>query len=214
MQCHLNIYDQLNMKLNGGLQLKPCNDIKVVGYSKQSISIVGRISVTCTHANVIKKCPFYVTDITDTKVILGLNFCRAFNLVKVICDGTCACKQVTIDAINDFPTGLDVPNMSITPKVLPPVDVNLKLWPDCKAHILELYPDLFDGVGTMKHAMVKLDVDQTAIPVVQPPRKVPQAMVEPLKREMEQMDASQSYSKIGHQQGHRLVSQFSVSLQT
>ena len=65
--------------------------------------------------------------------------------MKVICNENCACKQVTIDAINDFPKGLDVPNMSITPKVLPPVDVHLKLRPDCKDHILELYPDLFDG---------------------------------------------------------------------
>ena len=123
----LNVYDQLNMKLNGGLQLKSCNDIKVVGYTKQSVSIVGRIAMTCTHANMIKKCLFYVTDITDNKVILGLNFCRAFNLVKVICDENCVSKQVTIDAINDFPKGLDVPNMSATPKVLPPVDVHLKL---------------------------------------------------------------------------------------
>ena len=108
----LNIYDQLNMKLNGGLQLKSCNDVKVVGYTKQSVSIVGRVAVTCTHANVIKKCLFYITDITDTKVILGLNFCRAFNLVKIICNEKCACKQVTIDAINDFPKGLDVPDVS------------------------------------------------------------------------------------------------------
>ena len=142
--------------------------------------------MTCTHASVIKKCLFYVTDIMDTKVILGLNFCRAFNFVKVICDEKCACKQVTIDAINDFPKGLDVPDVSGA-KVIPPVDVHLKLQPDCKNHILELYPDLFDGVGTMKHAMVKLDVDQAVIPVVQPPRKVPQAMIEPLKKEIERM---------------------------
>ena len=176
MQCLC----QLNMKFKSGLQIKPCNDVKVVGYSKQSVSIVGRIVVICTHANAIKKCLFYITDITDTKVILGLNFCRAFNLVKVICDENCACKQVTIDAINNFLKGLDVPNMSITSKVLPPVDVNLKLLPDCKAYILELYPDLFDGVGTMKHTMVKLDIDQSAVPAVQPLRKIPQAMVEPL----------------------------------
>ena len=91
--------------------------VKVVGYTKQSVSIVGRIAMKCTHANVIKKCLFYVTDIMDTKVILGLNFCTAFNLVKVICDESCACKQVTIDAINDFPKGLDVPDVSVTPKV-------------------------------------------------------------------------------------------------
>ena len=74
----LNVYDQLNMKLKGKLQLKPCSDVKVVGYSKQLVKIVGRVAVTCTHANVIKRYLFYVTDITDTKVFLGLNFCRAF----------------------------------------------------------------------------------------------------------------------------------------
>ena len=179
----INVYDQLNMKLNSSIQLKPCNHVKVVGYTKQSISIVGRIAVTCTHANVIKKCLFYVTDIMDTKVILGLNFCRAFNCVKFICDKKCACQQVTINVINDFPQGPDVPDMNNT-KVLPPVDMHLKFHPNCKNHILELYPDLFDGVGTMKHAMVKLDINQAVIPVVQPLRKVPQAMMEHLKKKL------------------------------
>ena len=30
----LNIYNQLNLRLKGKLQLKPCNDVKVIGYSK------------------------------------------------------------------------------------------------------------------------------------------------------------------------------------
>ena len=68
----LNVYDKLNQKLKGNLELKPCSDIKVVGYSKQMVNIVGRISVTCTDATTIKKVNFYVTDIIDTKVILGL----------------------------------------------------------------------------------------------------------------------------------------------
>ena len=71
----LNVYDQLNQKLKGNLELKPCGDIKVVGYSKQLVKIIGKISVTCTHATTIKKCNFFVTDIIDTKVILGLQFC-------------------------------------------------------------------------------------------------------------------------------------------
>ena len=66
----LNVYDQLNQKLHGNLELKLCGDIKVVGYSKQMVNIVGKISVTCTHATTIKKPNFYVTDIIDTKVIL------------------------------------------------------------------------------------------------------------------------------------------------
>ena len=70
----LNVYNQLNQMLNGNLELKPCGDVKVAGYSKQTVKIVGRISVTCTHATTIKKVHFYVTDIIDTKVILGLQF--------------------------------------------------------------------------------------------------------------------------------------------
>ena len=45
----------------------------------------------------------------------------------------------------------------------------------------------FDGVGTIKDAIVKLNVDQSIIPVIQPPRKIPQAMVDLLKHEIERM---------------------------
>ena len=107
----LNVYDQLNQKLHGNLELKPCGDIKVVRYSKQMVNIVGKISVTCTHATTIKKANFYVIDIIDTKVILGLQFCRAFNLVRVNCNEHCECKKVAVDVINaQFPRGLDAGN--------------------------------------------------------------------------------------------------------
>ena len=120
----LNIYDQLNLKLQGKLQLRPCSDVKVVGYSKQSVKIVGKVSVTCTYANVIKKCIFFITNLNDTKILLGLNFCRAFNLVKIKCDDQCVCKKITIDIINEFPKGFDIPSQR-TRQPLPPVDVEL-----------------------------------------------------------------------------------------
>ena len=42
----LNVYmTSWIMKLQGKLQLRPCGDIKVIGYSKQSVMIVGKISV-------------------------------------------------------------------------------------------------------------------------------------------------------------------------
>ena len=153
------------------------------------MNIVGKISVTCSHANVIKKCNFFITDIIDTKVILGLQFCRVFNLVKINCDDNCVCKQITVDVINSgFPRGLDPgnPHNTNSPK-LPPVDVNLKLRPDCKAHIMELYPDLFESVSTIQGSKVKLDVDPNVPSVVQPPRKIPSAMVKPLKKEIDHM---------------------------
>ena len=182
----LNVYDELNQNLNGNLELKPCGDVKVVSYSKkQTVKIVGRISVTCTHTTTIKKVHFYVTDIIDTKVILGLQLCRAFSLVMINCNEHCECKKVAVDIINsEFPRELDPGNHSTKGKP-PPVDINLKLRPDCKTHIMELYPDLFKDVGTMDGAQVKLDIDPSIPPVVQPPRKIPQAMIEPLKKEID-----------------------------
>ena len=95
---------------------------------------------------------------------------------------------MAVDVINsEFPRGLDPGDPYNTKAKLPPVDINLKLRPDCKAHVMELYPDLFDGVGTIQGAKVKLDIDPNVPPVVQPPRKIPSAMVELLKKETDCM---------------------------
>ena len=74
----VNIFDQLNSRLNGELKLCPCNDVQVIGYIKQSVKIVGKVTVNCTHANTTKHCVFYVTNLTDSKILLGLTFCKAF----------------------------------------------------------------------------------------------------------------------------------------
>ena len=151
------------------------------------MEIVGKVSVTCTHATTIKKVNFYVTNLVDTKVILGLQFCRAFNLVTINCNEHCVCKEVAVEASNaEFPRGLDPGSANVRPPP-PPVDVNTKLRQDCMAHILELFPELFDGTGTMKDAEVILDIISDVEPVVQPPHKIPQAMVEPLKHEIDRM---------------------------
>ena len=83
-----------------------------------------------THTTTIKKVKFYITNLVDTKVILGLQFCRAFNLVSVNCNDNCVCKEVAVEALNtEFPRGLD-PAGSIMQNRLPPpppVNMNTKL---------------------------------------------------------------------------------------
>ena len=167
-------FDQLNSRLNGELKLCPCNDVQVIGYSKQSVKIVGKVTVNCTHANTTKHCVFYITSLTDKLILPGLTFCKAFDLVKIICDDNCVCKRKMVDILNEFPAGLDVPKqMKMNQVYLPPIDVHTKLRSDCKAHVMELFPELFDGFGTIKDAIMKLNVDQSIIPVIQPPRKIP-----------------------------------------
>ena len=53
---------------------------------------------------------------------------------------------------------------------------------------MELFPDLSDGIGTIKDAEVKLDVSPDVTSIIQALRKVPQAMIQPLKEELAQME--------------------------
>ena len=73
----LNIFHRLNSKLNGGLKICPSNDVQVIGYSKQTVEIVGRVTVNCTHPNTTKHCVFYVTNLTDSKILLGLDILQS-----------------------------------------------------------------------------------------------------------------------------------------
>ena len=58
--------------------------------------------------------------------------------------------------------------------MLPPVPLDTKLdETNLKAHVMQLYPDLFDRVGTIKNAVVHLDVKPGATPIVCSPRRVP-----------------------------------------
>ena len=58
---------------------------------------------------------------------------------------------------------------------------------DVKQQIMDLYPDLFSGVGTIKNAMVHLDVKPGAVPVVCSPCHVPHAVQPKLKEELDRM---------------------------
>ena len=61
--------------------------------------------------------------------------------------------------------------------VLPPIPISTKLeGDDVKQQIMDLYPDLFSGVGTIKNSMIHLDVKPDAVPAVCSPCCVPHAV--------------------------------------
>ena len=62
--------------------------------------------------------------------------------------------------------------------VLSPIPMSTKL---VKLQIMDLYPGLFSGVGTIKNARVHLDVKPGAVPVVCSPHHVPHAVQPKLK---------------------------------
>ena len=177
------------MAPQGTVLLNKTKTIKISGYGENSIEYIGTCVFKISH-NHHKDVLFFITNMKDTKVILGAKSCQEFNLVKIVCDDKCPCKTAEIMSINqEFPAGLSVPDMKSKPKlVLPPVDLNMKTdVADPIAHIMNLFLDLFEGVSTMENVQVHLDVNPEIEPVVQAPRKIPHSMMEPLKAELDHM---------------------------
>ena len=81
--------------------------------------------------------------------------------------------------------------------MLPPVPLNTKIdETKPKAHVMQLYPDLFDRVGTIKNALVHLDVKPGAIPIVCSPQRVPDALRNSLKEELDRMESMKVIRKL------------------
>ena len=65
-----------------------------------------------------------------------------------------------------------------------------------KAHIMRLFPELFEGVGTICDAIVHLDVWPDATPIVCSPRRVPDALCNDLKTELDWMESMKVIHKL------------------
>ena len=113
-------------------------------------------------------------------------------MLSVRCDDKCWCKSQILHGAkkigSEFPIGVDLQQEHTQQNILPPVSISTKLeGDDMKQQIMELYPDLFSGVGTIKNAMVHLDVKPGAIPVLCSPHRVLHAVQPKLKEELARM---------------------------
>ena len=57
---------------NGKLPLYPKTCIKLIGYGNKTINYLGTTKLKCNHNEAEIEAIFYVTDVPDTKIILGL----------------------------------------------------------------------------------------------------------------------------------------------
>ena len=81
---------------------------------------------------------------------------------------------------------------------LPPVSLDTEIHStNPKAHIMHLFPDLFEGVGTIRDAIVHLDVQPEVTPIVCSPRRVPDALHDDLKTELYRMESMKVIRKLG-----------------
>ena len=184
------VFDKLSISSSttrNSVLLNRTKTVKISGYGENSIEYIRTCVFKVSHNNQHRDVLFFITNVNDAKVILGTKSCQEFSLVKIVCDDKCSCKTSEVMSINqEFPVGLSVPNAKPPKMVLPPVDLNMTIdVNNPKTHIMNLFPDLFEGVGTMENVQVHLDVNPEIEPVVQAPRKIPHSMMEPLKAELD-----------------------------
>ena len=83
------------------------------------------------------------------------------------CDDKCKCKNIQVaESSSSTPIENKQANDD-TGSTLPLVLLDTKIdETNAKAHVMRLYPDLFDGISTIKNAVVHLDVKPGATPLV------------------------------------------------
>ena len=163
---------------------------------RKTINYLGTTKIKCNHNSTEIEAIFYVTDVPDTKIILGLQLCIDLGLIVIQCDDDCKYKNVQVAEASSIPIenlqGSDDKN-----SMLPPVPLDTKIdETNLKAHVMQLYPDLFDGVRTIKNAVVHLDVKPGATPVVCSPRRVPDTLMDSLKEELDRMESMKVIRKL------------------
>ena len=157
------------------------SDVKLVGYRNRNIEYIGTTVLDIAHLSQNKKATFYATKLNDDKVILGLHLCGDLQLLSIHCDDKCWCKSQLLHEAkkvgSEFSIGVDLQQEHTHTPKLPPVSISTRFeGDDVKQQIMQLYPDLFSSVGTIKNAMVHLDVKPDAVPVVCSPHCVPHAV--------------------------------------
>ena len=186
-----HVFEKISNEVKSQIMLNKAKTTQITGYGRNPIGYLGTCVLAVKHNSVQRDIMFFITDVDNDKVILGAKACQQFKLVEILCDEQCQCKlmQKEIVTVNEvFPAGLSVPSKMATTLKLPPVDLHTKIdTNDPKGHILHLFPDLFEGIGTMEDVQVHLDVDPTIEPVVQAPHKIPHGMLNPLKSELDRM---------------------------
>ena len=180
------------------LPLFPKSCIKLVGYRNKAIEYLGTTKLECVHNGTKVNAVFYVTSVTDRKIILGLQLCIELGLIVVKSDNECQCKNLTVaeaNAADPIRKQQEAVDQDSTP--LLPVSLNTEIdSTSLKVHIMHLFPDLFEGVGTIHDAIVHLDVQPDATPIVCSPRRVPDALCDDLKAELDRMESMKVIHKL------------------
>ena len=182
--CKVDTGAEGNVIYKSLLPSSPCNPNGIpVNLASSSTTIVatgghpvghhGICHLKLAHGSSCKSYPFHVVD-ADGPTILGLPTCTDLNLITMNFSMTSHKKESKPSAVQQPICNQD---------------------PVAKKEILEQYDNCFESVGCFQGEF-QITVDAAVPPVVHPPRSVPEALKEPLRKELDSLVMQRILAKV------------------
>ena len=175
------VYKQLypnSVDSDGEIQGLGACSMKLTAFNHTNINVMGQIRLPVKHRDVVKNINFIVTNI-DTATIIGRNDAVDLHCVKFLCDNCDQCNDDNM-CIKSSSTSFNTDSAKLKWKHA------LPLGDDPKSKIIDLFPELFKGVGCVD-TLYSIELEPDAIPVKHAPRRVPEAIKPKVKDELDRL---------------------------
>ena len=156
----------------------------LLDYNKKEIKQLGTCNVSVRFRSIVKHVHFYVVP-DKLKPIIGVSDALALGLMSLHCpiyNDWQSNSDLNIDSVN---------SNSISANHTVKVNSTFTMGTLTKQAIINhpKYAHLFSGMGCFKCKPVHITMKQNSMPVQKPPRRVPIAMKDKFKQELESMEA-------------------------
>ena len=145
--------------------------VKIVAYGNNQIKTYGVCTLRIQVKNRFHLDTFHIVNVPGP-IIIGYPACKALKLVTL--NFTLDCKP---QPVNDSKCSAGSSDDS------------------AKQQVLQEYPDCFQGIGCFA-GTYHITLDHSVPPVVHPPRRVPEALRQPLKAELDKLEQESIISKV------------------
>ena len=164
------------------------SDAIIRGMSGADLQNCGTVDVNVTCNAITAKAKFYVTK-HECAFILGLGFCKDFNLVSI----APVCIQQSVSMEPNHVDAVHITDESEADYIKLRTKWNKHLPLGKKTggpleDLKQIFPETFDGQVGLFQGEVSLKLSPDAKPVQLPPRAIPQSIMPQLKKELDKME--------------------------